>query len=54
MLTEEDLNLLTAFRNLTHDQQVATLDFLRVSLYTTLAIQDNVCEIQEYVFPRVE
>ena len=54
MLTEEDLNLLTAFRNLTPDQRAATLDFLRVSPYTILTKQDNFCEIQGYVFPKAE
>ncbi len=54
MLTEEDINLLTAFRNLTPNQQVAALDFLRVTLCTTLTRQDNVYEIQGCVLPKVE
>ncbi len=54
MLTEEDINLLTAFRNLTPDQRVATLDFLRVTLCTILAKQDIVSEIQGCAFPKAE
>ncbi len=54
MLTEEDINLLTAFRNLTPDQRAATLNFLRVTLCTILAKQDIVCEIQGSAFPKAE
>jgi len=54
MLTEEDLNLLTAFRNLTPAQRATTLDFLRVTPCTILTNQDNVYEIQGYAFPKAE
>ena len=54
MLTEEDLNLLTAFRNLTPAQRATTLDFLRVTSYTILTNQDSVYEIQVCAFPRAE
>lgn len=54
MLTEEDLNLLNEFRNLTPNQRVATLDFLRVTLCTILTKQDIVYEIQGSAFPKAE
>lgn len=54
MLTEEDITLLDAFRNLSRNQQIVTLDFLRVTLCTPLTTPDNVYEIQVSAFPKAE
>jgi hypothetical protein len=54
MLTEEDFKLLTAFRNLTPDQQSAALDFLRVTSCLLSTAPNNFCEIQEFVLTKAQ
>lgn len=54
MLTEEDFKLLTAFRNLTPDQQAAALDFLRVTSYSLSTDPNSFCEIQEFVLTKAQ
>ena len=54
MLTEEDFKLLTAFRNLTPDQQSAALDFLRVTSCSLSTVPNNFCENQDPVLLTAE
>ena len=52
MLTEEDLNLHTSFRNLSPNQRIAAFDFLRATFYINSAKQNKVCKIQICAFSK--